>query len=277
MPLYLCCSRAACSKRSVPSCLLGATVQAQCCTRCWFGSGSHCGSSQKFQCPSLAWSPSCCSNRTPMLLQQDSRASWCWITSGNRCLKSGTALGFAAASLWGATLPPVSDLTEMCQVPCQLFYCCTCSPAPAPQRLMSANSNIHRSPAMLPSLVLPWSAPSSPLQEGSSWALGCPLVLTEPGEAGILDCLQQWQCGSGSVEKWGPQTHLNCRLRWVGKYILLSNLLPYCPTWNTPLPSPLSRIVFLCPRFPFCWILWLRCAFPSQDLLQMTFLLLFYV
>lgn len=41
-------------------------MQMQCCTQCWFGSGSHYGSSQKFQLPSLAWSPSCCS-RTPAL------------------------------------------------------------------------------------------------------------------------------------------------------------------------------------------------------------------
>lgn len=47
------------------------------------------------------------------------------------------------------------------------------------------------------------------------------------------------------------------------------------PNLKHPLPRPLSSVVFLCPRFPFCWIRWLRCAFPSQDLLQTTFLLLF--
>lgn len=49
-----------------------------------------------------------------MLLWQESRAYQRWITSGNRCLKSGTAHSFAAASLRGATIPPVSDLMEMC-------------------------------------------------------------------------------------------------------------------------------------------------------------------
>lgn len=50
-------------------------MQVWCYTQCWFGSGSHCGSSQKFQCPSLAWSPSCCSSRTPVLPGAGSHAA----------------------------------------------------------------------------------------------------------------------------------------------------------------------------------------------------------
>lgn len=67
-------------------------MQVWCYTQCWFGSGSHCGSSQKFQVSQPGLEPF-------MLLQQDPRASWCWIPRSNRCLKSGTALGFAAAFL----------------------------------------------------------------------------------------------------------------------------------------------------------------------------------
>lgn len=128
-----------------------------------------------------------------VLLQQDPCASQCWIVSGNHCLKSGTAHGFAAASLRGATTPPVSDPTEMCRFPCQLFYCCTHPPAPAPWRLRSANSNTHRSPAMPPA--------AAPLIPAGRSSLRCPLVLTQPGRAGILNSLRRQERGSGVVEQ----------------------------------------------------------------------------
>lgn len=59
------------------------------------------------QCPSLTL-------ETFVLLWQEPCPSQRWITSGDCCLKSGTAHCFAAASHRGATIPPVSDPTEMC-------------------------------------------------------------------------------------------------------------------------------------------------------------------
>lgn len=87
-----------------------------------------------------------------MLLWQEPRASQRWTTSGNRCLKSGPAHGFAAASLQGATTPPVCDLTETCaSVRANRF---TAVPSFPSLWSLLVNSNTHSSPAMLPSAVL---------------------------------------------------------------------------------------------------------------------------
>lgn len=53
-----------------------------------------------------------------VLLWQEPRAFRRWITCSDRCLKSGTAHGSAAASLRGATTPWASDLTETCASVC---------------------------------------------------------------------------------------------------------------------------------------------------------------
>lgn len=90
-----------------------------------------------------------------VLLWQEPCASRRWITRGNHCLKSGTAHGFAAASLRGATTPPASDPTETCASVCANHFSAVSMLCPSlPSSSMPVNSNTHRSPAMPQSTVL---------------------------------------------------------------------------------------------------------------------------
>lgn len=86
-----------------------------------------------------------------VLLWQEPRPSRRWITRGDRCLKSGTAHGFAAASLRGATTP---DLTETCASVCANHFSAVSVLCPSlPSSSMPVNSNTCRSPAMPQSRV----------------------------------------------------------------------------------------------------------------------------
>lgn len=71
-----------------------------------------------------------------VLLWQEPCASRRWITRGNHCLKSGTAHGFAAASLRGATTP--QRLTRQRRVPVYVptispLYPCSVPACPPPR------------------------------------------------------------------------------------------------------------------------------------------------
>lgn len=179
---------------------------------------------QQFPVVSARWRVCCarCLGSVPVsslaleplvLLWQEPRASRRRLTRSDRCLKSGTAHGFAAASLRGATTP---DLTETCASVCANHFSAVSVLCPSlPSSSMPVNSNTRRSP---PTRV-GWDPPRGPSVLGSpslpphqlpfpSWSLqkGALSPVLPLGADQAWQSLGSWtlpgqqECGSGLVE-----------------------------------------------------------------------------